>query len=73
MREIKLIYVEVLNETEHLFIFTTEFYGKAYGQMLTLNIALPVDVQDAKFNEALSTLVNITRETAKTATDTRQL
>lgn len=73
MREIELIYVEVMNETEHLFIFTTKFNGEAYAQMLTLNIALPIVVQDSKFNEAIATLVNINRKTAKTATDTRTL
>ena len=53
MREIELIYVEVMNETEHIFIFTTKFNGQDYAQMLTLNIALPIVVQDSKFNEAL--------------------
>ena len=73
MREIELIYVEILNETEHLFIFTTTFNGQNYGQMLTLNMALPIVTQDSEFEKALATLININRKTAKKATDSRTL
>lgn len=71
MRKIELIYVEVMNETEHIFIFATTFNGQQYAQMLILNIALPVVMQDEKLNKAIVTLTDINRETAKTAMDSR--
>lgn len=65
MREVYLLYVEVLNETEHVFIFETKFNKQKYAHMLVLNTALPIKIQDLEFNRIISSLVNMTREDAR--------
>lgn len=67
MREVELIYIEVLNETEQLFIFETTFNNQPYAQMITLNTALPIDIQDMHLSTIILSLANMTREDAKQA------
>ena len=65
MRKVELIYVEVMNETEQLFIFETTFNKQPYAHTLMLNTALPIKMQDAEFRKAISFLANMTREDAE--------
>lgn len=67
MREVELIYVEVMNETEQLFIFTATFNKEQYANTLILNTALPITVQDLEIIEVVESLATLTRKTAKKA------
>ncbi len=71
MREIELIYIEVMNETEHLFVFSTKFNGTEYAVPIVINTALPIAIQNTVLNKALLTLIDMNRKTAKTAVDSR--
>lgn len=62
MKNAELIYVEVLNETEQLFIFAVESGKKSYGLDLILNTALPAEIQDIQMRKLITKL-----ETAKKA------
>jgi len=73
MRKVELLYVEVLNETEQVFIFETVFNKQKYAQMITLNTALPIKMQDLELSKVILSLTNMTRETANTAIDTRNV
>jgi len=64
MRKVELLYVEVLNETEHLFVFQTMFNKQPYARLITLNMALPVKVQDDLLRKLIIPLANMTRKDA---------
>lgn len=68
MREVELIYVEVLNETEQVLVFATTFNNEPYGAPLTLNTALPVDVQDIQIRKTVTKLERMKTKDAKEAT-----
>jgi len=67
MREVNLIYVEVMNETEQLFVFETTFNKHQYANILTLNMALSIDIQDSEFSKTISLLSNMSRKDAELA------
>ena len=73
MRKVELLYVEVLNETEQVFIFETVFNKQKYAQMITLNTALPIKIQDLELGKVILLLANMTRENASAAMDTRNV
>jgi len=55
MKNAELIYVEVLNETEHFFVFAVKNSDKQLcGLELILNLALPVEVQDIKIRKTIT-------------------
>lgn len=56
MRNIELIYVEVINETEQLMIFAFPVGKKAYGLDLMLNTALPATIQDIQIRKLITKL-----------------
>ena len=64
MRKVELIYIEVMNETEQLFVFETTFNKQQYAIPLILNMALPVEIQDTQFGNVILSLVSMTREDA---------
>jgi len=63
MKEVELYYLEVLNETEQFMIFTTTFNKELFGLDLTLNTALPAQVQDLKIARIIERLSKISRKT----------
>lgn len=67
MKQVELEYVEVLNETEQIFIFTTIFNGKKYANTLIINMALPVGIQDTEISNAVNALATMNREVASKA------
>jgi len=67
MRKAVLYYLEVLNETEQVLIFTVDFNNKKYGVDLILNTALSVQVQDVKIRKTIAKLEGMTRVDAKEA------
>jgi len=68
MRKVELAYVEILNETEQLFIFTTIFNKETYAQTIVMNMALPLHIQDIRFVEVISVLAEMTKKDADIAT-----
>jgi hypothetical protein len=64
MRKVELIYVEVMNETEQLFVFETIFNRQSYAHAIILNTALSIEVQDAELGNLILSLANMTREDA---------
>ena len=64
MREVEFLYVEVINETEQILIFQTIFNKQPYAKMITLNTALPVEMQDERLRKLITSLANMTREDA---------
>ena len=68
MKKAELIYVEVLNETEQLFLFAVEFNKKLYGLELALNLALPVTIQDIQIRRLIAKVETMKRADAKDAT-----
>jgi len=73
MREVELIYVEVMNETEQLFVFETTFNKQMYARLIILNTALPVESQDVLLRVLILSLANMTKEDANASIDTRKL
>jgi len=71
MRKVELIYVEVINETEQLFIFETLFNKQNYAHLLVLNTALPIEMQDGLLSKVILSLANMTREDASASIDTK--
>jgi len=67
MRKVEFDYLEVLNETEQLMVFTIVFDKKEYGQTLLLNTALPIEVQDIRIRKTVTFLSDITRKRLKLA------
>lgn len=67
MRKVELIYIEVMNETEQLFVFSTIFKGEIYAQPIILNMALPIGIQDLTFQKSILALINMTRKDAANA------
>lgn len=67
MNDVKLHYIEVINETEQLFIFSTEFDGEVYAQATYVNMAQSVAVQDSIFRRDINSLVNMSAKDAKAA------
>jgi len=65
MREVELIYVEVLNETEQVFIFETVFNKQKYAHLLVLNTALLIKIQDLELARCILSLANMTRKDAE--------
>ena len=64
MRKVEFLYVEVLNETEQILIFQTIFNKQPYAKLITLNMALPIEMQDERLRKLISTLANMTRKDA---------
>ena len=64
MKKVELSYIEVMNETEQLFVFTTTFNGKTYAQPIIINMALPVEIQNITFQKTIWVLANMTRKDA---------
>lgn len=73
MREVELIYVEVMNETEQLLVFETTFNKQMYARLIILNTALPVESQDVLLRVLILSLANMTKEDANASIDTRKL
>ena len=73
MREVELLYVEVMNETEQMYIFETTFNKHKYAQLIILNTALPIGAQDMSLGKVIMSLADMTREDAKKSIDTRQV
>jgi len=73
MREVELIYVEVMNETEQLLVFETTFNKLMYAKLIILNTALPVKSQDVLLRVLILSLANMTKEDANASIDTRKL
>ena len=71
MRKVELIYMEVINETEQLFIFETLFNKQHYAHMLVLNTALPIEMQDGLLSKVILSLANMTRKDAAVSIDTK--
>lgn len=71
MRKVELLYVEVINETEQLFVFETIFNKHSYAQMITLNIALSIEMQDAQLSHIIISLANMTREDANASINSK--
>ena len=67
MREVNLLYVEVLNETEQIFIFETIFNKQQYAKMITLNTALPIEMQDKLLRTIILSLAKMTQKEANNA------
>lgn len=66
-KEAEFYYLEVINETEQLMIFTVDFNKKKYGADLILNIALPILVQDEKIRKTVAKAKKMKRQDAKEA------
>jgi len=69
MRKVELIYAEVMNETEHLFVFMTVFNKQEYAKVVILNMALSTEVQDAQFGRIILELASITKVDTDSAID----
>lgn len=69
MREVTLEHVEVLNETEHIFVFKTIFNGRDYASPVIVNMALKPEVQNATLVTVIEALETMTREDARKATE----
>lgn len=67
MREVELIYLEVMNETEQLFVFETTFNKHKYAIPAIINMALPVEIQDKELGALILSLANMTRKDATSA------
>lgn len=67
MREVELIYIEVMNETEQLFVFETVFNKKSYAYAIVLNTALSIKIQDMELSNCILSLANMTRKDAMNA------
>jgi len=62
MRKIIFEYLEVLNETEQLIVFSTIFDRKSVGLDLKLNTALPAPIQDIQLRRTIVKLERLTRK-----------
>lgn len=69
MRKVEFKYVEVLNETEQLMLFSTVFGGTEYGATVTLNTALSIKNQDIEIGKVVYQLENMKRKDTLTAVD----
>jgi len=67
MRKIEFAYLEILNLTEQYMIFTTTFNRKEYGVDITLNTALPIEVQDVKLRKIIKKLETMKTKDAEEA------
>jgi len=67
MRKVELMYVEVINETEQIFIFKTIFNKTPYAILITLNTALSIEVQDSVLAQAIVKLATMTQKDANNA------
>jgi len=67
-KEAEFYYLEVINETEQLMIFTIDFNRKKYGADLILNMALPIEVQDVKIRKTVTKAEQMTKKDAKEST-----
>jgi len=71
MKKVEFIYVEVLNETEQIFVFETTFNKQLYAQVIILNTALPIKIQDLELSKIIESLANMTRKDADASMDSR--
>lgn len=55
-------YVEVLNTTEQLMVFTTKIDGKEYGSYVILNTALSVGMQDIEIANTVDQVMKLTKK-----------
>lgn len=62
-KEVYFSYVEVLNATEQLMIFTTVIDGEEYGDHLILNTALSVGMQDILITNTVNKVLAMTKKT----------
>ena len=59
MREVVLQHVEVMNETEQVFVFVTIFNKETYGVPVIMNMVLSVEKQDAEFRKTILYMQNM--------------
>ena len=71
-RKVELLHLEVINETEQLYVFGTMFNKVLYAQQLMLNTALPVEMQDELFRNIISMLTDMTRADAADAEEVKR-
>ncbi len=57
--KVEFAYLEIVNATEQLMVFSTEYYGKPYGLEIILNTALPIEVQDGQIRKVIEKLATM--------------
>ena len=62
MRKVEMLHLEVINETEQLYVFGTMFNKVVYAQQLMLNTALPIEMQDILFRNIIEFLESLKRK-----------
>jgi hypothetical protein len=67
MREVVLQHVEVMNETEQVFVFVTVFNKETYGVPVIMNMVLSVEKQDAEFRKTILYMQNMKTKEADEA------
>lgn len=72
MRKVELLHLEVINETEQLYVFGTMFNGILYAQQLMLNTALPIEMQDELIKNMIEFLEKMKREDAASAEEVKK-
>lgn len=71
-RKVELLHLEVINETEQLYVFGTMFNGQVYAQQIMLNTALPIEIQDNLFIAIINLLETMTRADAADAEEVQR-
>jgi hypothetical protein len=64
-KEVFFSYVEVLNATEQLMVFTTVIDKKEYGAHLILNTALSIGMQDIHITNTINQVLALTKKSVK--------
>ncbi len=72
MRKVELLHLEVINETEQLYVFGTMFNKVLYAQQIMMNTALPIEMQDVLFAKLILTLAEMTRKDAAGAEEVKK-
>ncbi len=57
--KVEFVYLEIVNQTEQLMVFSTSYYGKEYGLEIILNTALPIEVQDEKLRKIIAKVASM--------------
>lgn len=68
MRKISLLYLEVMNQTEQLYVFGIMYKKEQYASSIIMNTALPIPLQDDLFDKYLTQLSGATIADMKKAT-----
>ncbi len=68
MKRITLLYLEVMNQTEQLYVFGIMHDKEQYGTSIIMNTALPIPMQDELFTKFLVQLSGATLDDMKKAT-----